>query len=218
MVTKRKLVAGAVGACLISVTGTTIAAHAELLETAAVPVQPAPQAQSILQAPAAPAETVQAPAAPAAPAESAAPETPASATGRAAPATGPEAAPRRTAAFGAVDRELTCLAKVVVHESGNQSRAGQLAVAQVVMNRVRSPRFPNTICSVVLQRGQFFNVDRYNPPRDARWQRALEVARDARAGVSPPVVGNAVFFHATYAPAFRGRTRVARLGDHIFYR
>jgi spore germination cell wall hydrolase CwlJ-like protein len=207
----RKYVAGAFCAFLLSATGSTIAAHAELLDT--VPSPRAPEAPAILEAPAAAAP--EAPAQPPAPAESAPAE-------RAAPS--PVAAvsptPRRTAAASdtSVDRELTCLAKVVVHEAGNQSRAGQLAVAQVVMNRVRSPRFPNTICSVVLQRGQFFNVDRYNPPRDARWRRALEVARDARAGISPPVVGNATFFHAAYAPAFRGRVRVARLGDHIFYR
>ncbi len=74
-----------------------------------------------------------------------------------------------------VDAELTCLAKVVVHESGNQPRAGQLAVAQVVMNRVHDPRgrFGRSICGVIMQRGQFFNVHAYNPPRDLRWFRAL---------------------------------------------
>ncbi|HEX8527307.1 cell wall hydrolase [Allosphingosinicella sp.] len=201
MFSTRKLVAGAFGALLLSATGFTLSAHAELLDAGTVPA-PAPQP------PAAPAPAVEAPKAPAAP--SAVSQTPVQAA---------ETAPRRTAsAANAVDSELTCLAKVVVHEAGNQSRAGQLAVAQVVMNRVRSPRFPNTICAVVMQRGQFFNVHRYNPPRDARWRRALEVARDARNRISPPVVGNATFFHAAYAPAFRGRTRVARLGDHVFYR
>jgi spore germination cell wall hydrolase CwlJ-like protein len=119
-----------------------------------------------------------------------------------------------------VDAELTCLAKVVVHESGNQPRAGQLAVAQVVMNRVNDPRgrFGRTICGVIMQRGQFFNVHAYNPPRNARWRTAVEIARQARDGDHPPVIGNALFFHAAYAAPFRGRIRVGRIGDHVFYR
>lgn len=119
-----------------------------------------------------------------------------------------------------VDAELTCLAKVVVHEAGNQSREGQMAVAQVVMNRVNDPgrRFGRTICGVILQRGQFFNVHAYNPPRNARWRTAVEIARQARDGDHPPVIGNALFFHAAYAAPFRGRVRVGRIGDHVFYR
>src|SRR5436305_1952816 len=92
----------------------------------------------------------------------------------------------------AADAELTCLAKIVLHEAGNQSRTGQLAVAHVVMNRVHSGRFAGTICGVALQRGQFFNVHAYNPPHDSRWRLALEVARDARDGLSEPVIGDAL--------------------------
>lgn len=119
-----------------------------------------------------------------------------------------------------VDAELTCLAKVVVHEAGNQSREGQMAVAQVVMNRVNDSRgrFGRTICGVIMQRGQFFNVHAYNPPRNARWRTAVEIARQARDGDHPPVIGNALFFHAAYAAPFRGRIRVGRIGDHVFYR
>jgi len=118
----------------------------------------------------------------------------------------------------APDAELTCLAKVIVHESGNQPRAGQLAVAQVVMNRVHSGRFAPTICGVVMQRGQFFNVHAYNPRHDTRWFQALEVARQARDGNAEPVMQGALFFHAAYAGPFRGRTRLGRIGGHIFYR
>ena len=208
MFVSKRLLAGAVGLCLFSATGITlVAAHAEVLEASpAIPAAPA--AATVAQTP----EPQSAPeAAPAA--------APAARPTPAAPVTAPAPA-RRAAASGTVDAELTCLAKIVLHEAGNQSRQGQLAVAQVVMNRVRSPRFPNSICAVALQPGQFFNVHRYNPPRDARWRRALEVARDARAGISPPVVGNALFFRAAYANSafFRSRTRVAAIGDHVFYR
>ena len=113
--------------------------------------------------------------------------------------------------------ELDCLAKVVLHEAGNQSRTGQLAVAQVVMNRVRSPRFPDTVCEVVTQRGQFFNVRAYNPRRDPRWHTAVEIARDALTGASEPVIGDALYFNgATARPV--GHRRVGRIGDHAFYR
>jgi N-acetylmuramoyl-L-alanine amidase len=118
----------------------------------------------------------------------------------------------------AADAELTCLAKIVLHEAGNQSRTGQLAVAQVVMNRVHSGRFAGTICGVAMQRGQFFNVHAYNPPHDSRWRLALEVARDAREGVSEPVIGDALFFHAAYAGGVGNHHQVGRIGGHIFYR
>lgn len=131
--------------------------------------------------------------------------------------------PESTAATDAemgIDDELICLAKVVLHEAGNQSREGQLAVAQVVMNRVASPLFPDTICGVVMQRGQFFNVHAYNPRHDARWETAIEVAIDARNRMSAPVIADAIFFHAAHArPSFhRSRQRVVQLGDHVFYR
>jgi N-acetylmuramoyl-L-alanine amidase len=121
-----------------------------------------------------------------------------------------------------VDAELTCLAKVVVHEAGNQPRAGQLAVAQVVMNRVNDPRrrFGRTICGVIMQRGQFFNVHAYNPSRtNQRWRTAVEVAREARDGTAAQVMDGALFFHASYANmSFRGRRRVGRLAGQVFYR
>ncbi|MBC2776834.1 cell wall hydrolase [Parasphingopyxis marina] len=120
-----------------------------------------------------------------------------------------------------VDADLICLVKIVRHEAANQSQTGQLAVAQLVMNRVRSPRFPNSICSVAHQRGQFFNTNAYNPSRsDALWQSALEVSLDARNQISDPVIGEAVFYHAAYAPSrfHASRPRVAQIGDHIFYR
>jgi cell wall hydrolase len=128
------------------------------------------------------------------------------------PAPPPQAAPE------AADPELICLAKIVLHEAGNQSRTGQLAVAQVVMNRVHSGRFAGTICGVAMQRGQFFNVHSYNPPHDSRWRLALEVARDARDGLSEPVIGDALFFHAAYAGGIGNHRQVGRIGGHIFYR
>lgn len=120
-----------------------------------------------------------------------------------------------------IDDELACMAKIVHHEAGNQSREGQLAVAQLIMNRVESGRFASTICGVANQRGQFFDTDSYSPRHDARWDMAVDVSREARDGRTPDVVPGALFYHAAYqAPPrfFRSRPRVMTLGDHVFYR
>lgn len=83
-----------------------------------------------------------------------------------------------------LEPELDCLAKLVHYESAGEPRAGQLTVAEVILNRVRSGRFASTICGVVTQPGQFrgFDPATYDPPRDARWETAVAVARDAMQG------------------------------------
>jgi N-acetylmuramoyl-L-alanine amidase len=122
----------------------------------------------------------------------------------------------------AADPELECMAKVVHHEAGNQTRQGQLAVAQTIMNRIESGRFASTICGVANQPGQFFQTSAYNPDRSGeQWKSALSVSREARRGSTADVVPGALFFRASYASAtrfFRGRQQVASLGGHIFYR
>ena len=134
------------------------------------------------------------------------------------------AAPTRTASTE-VDSELECLAKVVLHEAGNQSRAGRIAVAEVVMNRLQDPRrrFGSTICGVVLQRGQFFNVNAYHPQRrDARWGAAVEIARqvrqDMQEGDHDEVTNGGLFFRNSSGAPFRGRQRTVTIGAHHFYR
>ena len=121
-----------------------------------------------------------------------------------------------------LDPELICMAKIVRHEAANQPRVGQLAVAQLIMNRVHSGKFPTTVCDVANQPGQFFNIAAYNPRRDnAQWETAVAVSREAFAGSAPDVTNGAYFYHAAMqAPNtfFRTRERVLALGDHIFYR
>jgi spore germination cell wall hydrolase CwlJ-like protein len=121
-----------------------------------------------------------------------------------------------------LDKDLECMAKVVLHEARNQPRTGQLAVAQLVMNRVGNPRFGDSVCAVVNQHGQFFRTASYNPSHDsAGWANAVEVAREAMAGDAEQVVPGAVYFHAAHhAPNrfFRSRERISMVGDHVFYR
>ena len=118
---------------------------------------------------------------------------------------------------------IDCIAKVVRHEAANQSAKGQLAVAQLIVNRTHAgSRFGHTACAVVNQPGQFFDTDSYHPDRNSdAWTRAVAVSRDAVENVSPAVVPGALFYHAAYQATprfFRGRQRVAVLGDHVFYR
>lgn len=117
--------------------------------------------------------------------------------------------------------DLRCIATGVFFESANQSLEGQLAVANVILNRVESGLFASTPCAVLTQRGQFSFVRRGvvpTPPNDRRWQRAVAIARIAIDDRWADPVPGALFFHATYVSPGWNRPRVARLGDHIFYR
>ncbi len=121
-----------------------------------------------------------------------------------------------------LDPELECMAKVVRHEAANQSRTGQRAVAEIIMNRVRSNLFPDSVCAVVNQRGQFFDTASYNPSRDTKqWRTAVEVSREVLGNDGENVTNGALFYHASYqSPTrfFRTRQPVMAMGDHIFYR
>lgn len=115
-------------------------------------------------------------------------------------------------------RDVACVAKVVLHEAGNQPRRGQVAVAQVIRARMEDGRFARSACAVVKQPGQFFDVDSYHPERvDARWDTAVEVATEALKGEAEEVVPGALFFHAVGSD-MPNRTRVARVAGHVFYR
>ncbi len=118
-------------------------------------------------------------------------------------------------------KAVNCMAKVVHHEAGNQPRKGQIAVAHVLVNRVKRG-FADHVCQVANQRGQFFRLARYKPNRkSAEWAEAVGVARAVLAGAEPDHSKGALFFRATWKPAnsfFRSRTKVTRLEDHVFYR
>ena len=115
-------------------------------------------------------------------------------------------------------REVECMAKVIVHEAGNQPYRGQMAVAQVIRTRMKKGGFGDSACAVVKQRGQFFDVDAYQPARTGRrWNTAVEIATDTLQGEGDEVVPGALFFHSAGA-SMPTRTRVAQIADHTFYR
>jgi len=144
----------------------------------------------------------------------------------------PTAAARPLVATGTAtdrDRALQCLAQAVYYEAASESDAGQRAVAQVVLNRVAHPAYPNTVCGVVYQGSerstgcQFtFTCDGSlaRKPVRAFWDRARGVALAALAGAVYRPVGLATHYHTTqvhpyWAPSL---DRVGTIGAHIFYR
>ncbi|MES2724564.1 MAG: cell wall hydrolase [Pseudomonadota bacterium] len=141
----------------------------------------------------------------------------------------PSAPPFRMAGMLETSRELECLTQAVYFEARGESAVGQQAVAQVVLNRVRHPAYPKSVCGVVFQgaaraRGCQFSFACDGSMRRGRevvaWNRAKQVAGRALSGGLMASVGDATSFHTTgVSPNWGGRmVRVAQVGTHIFYR
>jgi spore germination cell wall hydrolase CwlJ-like protein len=127
-------------------------------------------------------------------------------------------------------RELSCMATAVYFEARDEPLRGQIAVAQVVMTRVRSEYYPTTICGVVYQGQWNRNACQFSyacdgkpdAPREKKeWATSLDVARQVISGkVYLTDIGGATHYHATYVrPRWRKLVkRVKKIGGHIFYK
>lgn len=123
------------------------------------------------------------------------------------------------------NRELKCLADNIYFEAGNQSTQGKLAVAAVTINRVKSPKFPKSVCSVVYQRTkrvcQFSWVcEGKKTVRSAQqYSESKKIAEKVLLyGANHGILGrNVLFYHADYVNPRWNLRRVAKIGDHIFY-
>jgi hypothetical protein len=127
-------------------------------------------------------------------------------------------------------RAHRCLAEAIYFESRSESERGQQAVAQVVLNRVRSGRYPADVCGVIYQNARRMNRCQFSYACDGRperirdehaWERASRIADDAIAGrVFLDEIGDSTHYHATYvAPRWRrSLARTEQIGTHIFYR
>ncbi len=128
------------------------------------------------------------------------------------------------------EKEQKCLADAIYFESRGEPLKGQAAVAQVVLNRVRNPAYPDSICGVVYQNRDWTNQCQFSFACDGikdiiwspdRYAVAKEIALAVTAGkIWLPEVGSATHYHAIYvkpnwAPTMK---RVAKIGWHIFYR
>lgn len=120
--------------------------------------------------------------------------------------------------------QMRCLAGAVYFESRGEVLAGQLAVAQVVINRAEDRRWPASYCAVVYQRSQFSFVRGGRMPNintsSEAWGRAKAVARIAHDELWESEAADAVYFHASYVrPRWsRAKTPLAQIDTHVFYR
>lgn len=127
------------------------------------------------------------------------------------------------------DSALECLTATIYYEANGEGAAGQRAVAQVVLNRVRHPAFPSSVCGVVYQGSHLRTGCQFTFTCDGSllrtasaqgWSRAEQVASEALKGRVEPSVGMATHYHANYvfpywAPSL---AKVATINTHIFYR
>jgi spore germination cell wall hydrolase CwlJ-like protein len=126
-------------------------------------------------------------------------------------------------------KQRRCLTESIYFEARGESAIGQLAIAEVILNRVISGRYPDSICGVVFQ-GQKSNqcqfsfactVDLDKPRDPVAWRKAQRLAHYVLSGdVTNSIVGSATYYHAAYvypqwAPYM---IEVAKIGHHIFYR
>lgn len=127
-------------------------------------------------------------------------------------------------------KQQKCLAEAVYFESRGEPELGQAAVAQVVLNRVRNPAYPDTICGVVFQNQKWRNHCQFSFACDGRpesvtekgpWAEAQRIASDVTTGKTwIDEVGDSTHYHAGYVRPRWGRLmiKVDKLGQHIFYR
>jgi hypothetical protein len=128
------------------------------------------------------------------------------------------------------DRELWCLATAIYFEARGEAYRGQVAVAQVVLNRVKDHRYPETICGVVFQNQNRRNSCQFSFACDGipetiterqPWDQAEEIASKVVSGeLYLTEVGDSTHYHATYVrPAWAPRmTKVTQIGLHVFYK
>lgn len=128
----------------------------------------------------------------------------------------------QTAIPAALSDELNCLAGAIYFEAKSETLAGQLAVGRVVVARANSGRFPSSYCGVVFQPSQFSFVQRRAMPpirKDSRdWADAVRIALIADKGMWKSPTEGAMFFHAAHVSPRWGKTRLARIDNHVFYR
>ncbi|THD81304.1 MAG: cell wall hydrolase [Phenylobacterium sp.] len=130
---------------------------------------------------------------------------------------------------GDKDRAVHCLAQAIYYEAAREPLKGQEAVAQVVLNRVRHPAYPKSVCGVVYQGASLATGCQFTftcngalrgSPEPALWSRAVTVARQALSGFVDRDVGSATHYHAAYVAPYWAPTlvKMTQVGQHIFYR
>lgn len=129
-------------------------------------------------------------------------------------------------------RQLECLALNIYREAGYEPFEGKVGVAQVTLNRVASPDFPNDICQVVYQKNVVYqkvicqfswycdHMHRNRPVNPRAYEESMEVAKKVMMeGFRLPGLTDALFYHADYvSPGWRNKEKIVKIGAHIFYK
>jgi spore germination cell wall hydrolase CwlJ-like protein len=127
-------------------------------------------------------------------------------------------------------KDLSCLTRAIYYEASGEPRAGKIAVANVVINRLKDPRYPKTVCEVVYQRAVVNGVLIYQfswaafkelfQPNNKVWQESQDIALQVLTEGQPDDIirrTNAMFFHSIDVnPGWRLK-KVIQIGRHIFY-
>lgn len=122
------------------------------------------------------------------------------------------------------DIDIFCLAKNIYHEAGHEPEEGKYAVAQVTLNRVNHPSYPNTICDVVMDPWQFSWANkrsiRWTHPTGYHWEESLRIARKViKEGYRHNGLDRVKYYHADYVhPRWANKMAMRTvIGRHIFY-
>lgn len=107
-------------------------------------------------------------------------------------------------------KEIDCLAEAIYHEARGEPLKGQLAVAYVIINRVKSHKFPPTACAVVRQPGQF--TYKHTKNKVPHKYKAL-----AYSALTKPYKFKALYFHSVKISPGWNKRKYAKIGNHIFY-
>jgi spore germination cell wall hydrolase CwlJ-like protein len=128
------------------------------------------------------------------------------------------------------ERQLHCMTQNVYYEAAHEPAEGKIAVAQVVMNRVASPDFPNDPCQVIFQKNHFYSRvvcqfswycdgSQYRRPiREDLWRESQDAAKLVLLeNFRLTGLENALFYHADYVNPRWPKDRITQIGRHIFY-
>ncbi|UZK67724.1 cell wall hydrolase [Sphingomonas sp. M1-B02] len=130
---------------------------------------------------------------------------------------------------GAVDAARECMTAAIYYEAAGQPISGQRAVGQVILNRLRHPAYPKTICGVIYQGSELSTGCQFSftcdgslgrRPSARGWEVARKVALSTLSGDVEPSVGMATNYHADYVVPYWSSSlqKIASIGNHIFYR
>lgn len=121
-------------------------------------------------------------------------------------------------------RQVECMATAIYHEARGEPLVGQIGVAHVIMNRVKSNRHPNSVCEAVYKPHQFTNIKNARPDKDSKaWAKAVKLSSLIQAGqISDPTLGSTLYHNPITAPKprwdFTKLRMVVNIDNHRYYK